>query len=495
MENRDFDSMIARDLEGLPIPQQEMEEITPWKQATGRIVWGGGLTSFTLQFLYLDYLLPAIGTILLWLGFRTLRQENRHFRLCYVISLLRLGGELIALSVLATTWGAEGGMQGWVLLLGLFPLLQYICLWKAIKSVRQKAGQPPETSEAKALVVWYSVVGVLALMGAQGLLFGLPMLIAYVLIIKNLSKIPELLDGVGYQVQAAPVRLSDRTAWAGWIAAVLACIVLCGALFGRYPMAWAPVADGEHAGLERVEDRLEMLGMPLDVLADLSAADLYALADAISVAVEVSEHPFNDGRMEEQIHENDAGYKYVWQSTVYDVYELKIQSIAIQLPNERWKVIHHFQWQEEPAVRGTECIQLFPVDRWGQAGFVLEGALSGRVLYDHGGTTYTSSYHSLARESYITNSLLIGNQMNDNPVAKFSLPRQGENCRGYVAYEMRQVYPGYYLDSWMTYARQTGRSNYPLKTAWQYVTTAMFWDGPFMQAQTAIQVDTTGEGE
>ena len=46
-------------------------------EAMWPVLWGMGLTTITFHFLYLDLLLPALGGILMVLGFRTLRQENK----------------------------------------------------------------------------------------------------------------------------------------------------------------------------------------------------------------------------------------------------------------------------------------------------------------------------------------------------------------------------------------------------------------------------------
>lgn len=69
-----FDELLREDAAALPPPADG--EITPWRTAMDRILWGMGLTTITLNFLWLDVLLPAIGAVLLVLGFRTLRREN-----------------------------------------------------------------------------------------------------------------------------------------------------------------------------------------------------------------------------------------------------------------------------------------------------------------------------------------------------------------------------------------------------------------------------------
>ena len=58
-----FDELLREDAAALPPPADG--EITPWRTAMDRILWGMGLTTITLNFLWLDVLLPAIGAVLL----------------------------------------------------------------------------------------------------------------------------------------------------------------------------------------------------------------------------------------------------------------------------------------------------------------------------------------------------------------------------------------------------------------------------------------------
>ncbi|MEA4933818.1 MAG: hypothetical protein VB071_09650 [Lawsonibacter sp.] len=482
-DDREFDRIIEEDLTALPLPDHETEEITPWRRSMERIVWGLGLTTCTLNVLYLNYLLPALGVVLLWLGFRTLRKENHYFTVCWIISLYGVASKFGELVGNATVWRtqAEAPDWGWITL--AIPLIQLLCLWRGIRVVRRKAGQPDEAGPVVGLMVWYGVLCALALLGAQGWLLGVPLLIAYICILRGLAKLPALMDEAGYQVNTAPVRISDRTIWIGWFAALLICIPIAGLLFGHYPMDWKPVEAGEQAGLEEVRANLLDLGFPEAVLDDLSADDLRALEGAETVTVDVSEHPFNDGR---EVTETWGGHTQV--HTEYDVKELKLTSIAVGLPGDNWRVIHHFLWQEDSPLRGsTECIHLWTAGRLGKDGFRLAEAFSGRVLYDDGGTTYVADYYSLQTEDYLANSVFFGTSSGSDPFALFSLPRRGERCRGYVSYGMEQILPEYLLDGWINYTHQTRFLNYPLMTAQQYSLSGMWGGGAFDTAQAAIQ--------
>ena len=87
MTNKDFknlnehelDMLLEEIIEAHPIADMP-QDVNPWSKAMNRVLWGTGLTTLTLNFLHLDTILPAIGIILLLLGYRTLRNENGWFK-------------------------------------------------------------------------------------------------------------------------------------------------------------------------------------------------------------------------------------------------------------------------------------------------------------------------------------------------------------------------------------------------------------------------------
>ena len=101
-DDRSFDQMVEDGMSAVPPPAEVLEEITPWKRALRRVVWGVGLTTILIHFLWLQYLLPTAGLMLMWLGFRTLRRENGWFALGWAISLYRVMGQFFRLLANAT---------------------------------------------------------------------------------------------------------------------------------------------------------------------------------------------------------------------------------------------------------------------------------------------------------------------------------------------------------------------------------------------------------
>lgn len=466
-EEDKLDVLLTEEAGELPPPPEVEEKITPWRRAMVRIVWGIGLTTCTLNVWIVQYLMAAVGIVLLWLGFRALRRENRWFAACWVISLIQAALRFAGFILNATIWASEHPMYGVSYAVLLLPLIQYICLWQAIKEVRRRAGQPAEAKAAGALIWFYLVLAALAMLNVQGLILVGAILVVYILILRSLAKLPHLLDEAGYQVQAAPVRVSDGRILVIWFVALLVCIPAATLLFGRYPMEWWPRPEGEQAGLEEVRSHLVELGVPEQVADDLSAEDLSSLEGALRAEAKVTEESF---------------------PVDTERRNLKVTNLAVELPGERWQIIHHFQWQIQPKYRTTECIVLWPTVRTGIEGYRMEGTVTGRLLYDRNGTTYLGDYYRLSVEDYTTNSFMLGTEENHWPMALFSIPLDGENCRGYLTYQVEMQDDGWILDSWMNYTHQEGMWNYPLTTAEQHEKQGL-WNGmgSFATNWTAIQ--------
>ena len=407
LEEPVFDELLLENAPDTP-PDDLIPQITPWRKAMNRVLWGCALTALTLNFLLLNYLLPAIGVVLMLLGFRTLRWENRWFRLCYVLAALRCaltGYSLIRNTTVfpAAPWEQALGVINLLLLLAVF-----FALWRGLCTLRETSGLEFSTGSAAALLVWYGILFVLAMLGAVGFLAVIAIVVAYVLILRNLFRLSGVLDEAGYAIQAAPVRLSDR--WVVRIFAVILAVgIALGYLFGgSYPMDWAEQNTDTTAEVQEIKDHLASLGFPEDILSDLTDADLLSCAGAKQVVVDVMDHPANRGRRVTEQRGNSF-----YSDTVYDTKELRITGIAVELPDEResWKIIQHFQWLENPGFYGTESIQLWPASRTDE-GWEQRGDFTGQVLYDENGKTYISPYFYLGEETYTSSSVFWGSTQN-----------------------------------------------------------------------------------
>ena len=484
MRDPDWESMDEQEFEALlegsvtqPPPEQVVAEVTPWRLATKRILTGIALTSITLNFFWLNYLLPAIGMALMLLGFRALRRENRWLGLCFGITVFRAVYLYAGLILNSTIWfslvSSSPVVYGLSVLNLALTYVQLLCLWGGFRAVQRKAGLPPHAGSAVALLIWYGITGLLAVLRYSGLILPLVMLVCYILILRSLWKLSKELDQAGYAIRPAPVRIAD-----GIVAVAITILLVGGCLLSwllgsKYPMDWQAANPAEHSGMEEIKAQLLELGFPDDVLQDLTAEDIAACDGALRVVTDVYDHAVDNSEKE----------------------PLRITGVAVELPGqrERWMIFHHFLWTADPGFYGTESIQLWPAQHLSK-GWESAGALTGRVLYDKDGTTYTAPYYYLGQQTFTSESIFWGEQTSTDLFAAFSMPETGEHYRGYVAYPVAKLRDGYIMDSWFNYTHQRTALQYPAMTAMEFQMSGA-WDGngPFRTIQDAPQFYPTEE--
>ena len=102
--------------------------------------------------------------------------------------------------------------------------------------------------------------------------------------------------------------------------------------------------------------------------------------------------------------------------------------------------------------------------------------------------TYTAPYISLGEETFTSNSMFWGQSVSTDIFAEFSLPNNGENQRGYIAYTIKEMQDGAIVDAWINYTHQQIWFQYPALTAKQN-RMANSWNisGVFKMVQDALQ--------
>ena len=455
----ELEELLADGLPDLP-PEEIVRSVTPWRRAMDRVLTGSALRAVTLSLFGLQYLLPALGTLLLLLGYRALRRENRWFRTCFVLAAAETAYSIPLLALNTSSVYAPQVLMPavsqclTVLEMGLL-LTQFLCLWQGLRAVQGRAGLPPKANAALGIVAWYAALCLSARLGWQGWLWGIPVLAGYFFLLRGLFRLSRTLEEAGYVLRPAPIRLPDRWLAAG-LAAILALGCLCGYRFGsRYPMDWQARDAAETRGTEEIRARLLELGFPQEVLDDLSAEDLAACRGAVRVIADTIDLPMNKGR--EVTTQTNGGHD-IFIDTVYDVRELRVTGVGVEIPGVRdtWLLVHHFRWREDPACRGTEALQLWLAGREDRGGWDLAGPITGRLLCDRDGETFTAPYAYLGCPSEARSY---------EAYAAFSLPREGEDCRGYLCYPVtaREGVSGF--SSILHYTHQTSWRQYPARTA------------------------------
>lgn len=176
MNEFELEELLRDSMSDLP-PEDVVTEVTPWKRAMKRVLMGLALNTVTLNFWCLNYILPAIGMVLVLLGFRTLRRENRWLRSCFIITAIRCAYFfpfliLNTMPIQSTVYASPVISVLTVLNLGLQFAL-FFSLWRGLRAVQEKAGLTPGAGGAVALMVLFVVLCLLGLIQYSGwLIFG-----------------------------------------------------------------------------------------------------------------------------------------------------------------------------------------------------------------------------------------------------------------------------------------------------------------------------------
>lgn len=498
-DERRFDDLLREDAAALPPPAAG--EINPWSMAMTRVLWGLGLITITLNFLYLDVILPAVGGLLLVLGFCTLRRENTPLRWCYILSLASLAvrGACIVLAALPV----ETGLAPAYVNIALLQVL-YVCLWRGMVGVSRAAGEEkPAATAAGAMAVFYAVLTVLALIGVEGWLLVLPMLVLYILLLRSMVRLSRSLADTGYAITAAPVRLPDAAVLWGGLGVLLAAVLLAMFLGQRYPMDWQPRQDAPQDA--SIRQSLLEKGFPADVLDDLTADEVAQLSGAVRVYHQTERLYSNTDYREVTLSRflrdpphtlqydhtltetDDAGnrtYRYVYR--VYDTLEQTMRHVAVEIPAEgdtaRFVYIHHLTYAASPSPY-TEMLELWPAWQT-QSDWFPGGHVSGRVLCERNGTAQAAAFHTLKSGSQQVSDLF-GTRQTQRITAGWSFPRGVESPRAYVFYDALRGQDGWVIESWANYVCQTAPV-YPFRDA------AALWHSygsdAYSLRQTALQV-------
>ncbi len=142
-----FDKQMIEHLSELTPPEEEIRKTNPWSKPIDFITWGFILTTLHLNFIYLQYILPTIGVILIFLGFRSLRNENKYFKVAWILSIVKLLlqlGNLVWISTPLNIMDYPELAFGTVML--VFQIALFLTFHVALKKTYKKAGKLTESN-------------------------------------------------------------------------------------------------------------------------------------------------------------------------------------------------------------------------------------------------------------------------------------------------------------------------------------------------------------
>ena len=396
---KDFDDALQDAVADLPPPEDTVQTVTPFRAAIRSVTAGLCLSFFTLDAWYLQYLLPALGAVLLCLGTRSLRNNSRWFCFMWIISVCE-ALSLYCNTMLQATRLPDLTAFPW-LSLGLRAAL-LVCLHLGLRQAAAETGHSPKGAPVLWALVWYGVLVLLGIFWPQpGWIVFLTMAAAFVCIVRSLLRVSAQLSEAGYSLRAAPVRVSGGKLAAAYLLSLAALTAGLSLAANHLPVEGHPVEQlSGSSETAAIRTDLKALGFPEDLLDLLPETEIAKLSGAEGVQVNL-EAAWADS--------TDNGVRYT------DLFVLT-------------------------SPRSVRCYHFFTVDtpvavlqnqvRMEASSFHQISNPAGQILWNRGGTLYAASL-SLEEETY-TNPLF--SQTYSSFTALFSYPFAGKDRQGWCAY-------------------------------------------------------------
>ncbi len=460
------------------VPINVAENVTPWKKAMQNLLVGFGISAASISYFPLDFILSAVGSVLLFFGFRSLRKENRSFAFGYGISILFLIYTFaIYVFEACAVFGEFSETTAAAIIKYCFIFLrlaELIAIVKGVGSVQKKAGLEGKNKGWK-LVFWYGLMCLFALFNYTGI-FVYVLIIAYIVMIVRLYKFSSALDDAGFTICPAKVRIGNKTFSIAVSVLLIISIIAANVFFGSYPMNFNIRTDENVKSVASVKTKLASLGFPKDVLDDLSNEEILDCKNAKEVHFEKSSEPISDGltfKNGKEIKSVDA----IEFTTVVILVSGNTIDRETYKPNkddgyeqQEWKIIHYFRLLPTKKSSKTECIEIMPAyiyyNTWRKA-----KDAAGKLFFEKDGKSYVGNYYSIGkgfkRQDAFSN--LFGETQSENIYADFSVPKDSENFRGYLSYSVWGNIGELMIDSYVTFYSCYSFPTYPATTAKEYV--------------------------
>ena len=435
-------------------------DITPFRDFITRIIAGLVLGSITLNFLGLAWILPLVGSILIYSGMRGLRCVNRWMRAAWIFSLVALLYHSIVIFACASPLYAE--IAGWNNWAGAgIELALLFCMGKGMQAVNRgsTAGTKQTANPTLPIILWKLAVIALTLLSSRigqdyMTVLAIAMLVLFILTLRSILKLADAIRDSGYEMEAAPVRVSEKRLWVGLAVFFIVGLMTCNIAFHDTPVDWQEVglasqtqtqaalppeaeteatgesdaqqgqAEKNHASAMRaLRESLEAKGFRADLLAQIADEDLADLQGCEILNVRVVD--YDEAQNGERSSKMQGSIIYVQTAGV----EAKAFFLYAYLDTGIRKP---HSWIADGA-------SLLSNHEW-------DGAYGGRVFCERGGKLLTA-VPQVEKETIVTPWIGESTMTRAYLKARYSYPLFSRNQRGYLYVWMRDARYAYGMNA------------------------------------------------
>lgn len=430
-KSTNLDKFIVNKLSEIEPDEKQHQRTNPWNHSVNLIIWGFIISSISIDIIHIQHFLLSLGIGLIYAGFRSLRNENRWFRIAWKMSILMIIAQLVALAYDSYPSALNGedyfyGQSNFYIS-GFFLIFRVSLILVFRHSIRQvflENNVVPKKGTLLLAAICMAVVGIfpfIPILEGEALYWLLPiigLLILLAVMLRTLFYVDEALEQVGYCMTNAPVRFGGITiATALMVTSFLLVASICTATnhIGLEAEAIKDLPKGKNVAM------LESMGVPKEILNDMTEESINSLNQTVAINVVTETMVFHPGYTFVQVDDNQTQFAPKPGKT-----NMQVTTIFFELPDHQVAILNYFQWIKGKAYwnDGFDTFYQSP-----------ERLVEGRLLYTKNNVEYAAPIPRLT-----VGKLMVQRDMDmgyDNMSAIYggvSYPFSSENQRGYVLY-------------------------------------------------------------
>lgn len=380
-------------------------EITPWVQAFKNLLYGILLCTITINVLYLQFILPSIGVVLVFLGMRMMRRNNSWFLLGYICSGLYLARWFIHLLILATLkYQNDVVAKGMgIISVGLYFFLT-LALYFAVRRELIKIGKESKSIIVLWLPIFYVILTVISYIGLGGsFIFVFILILILVKIVYGIKELFLKMEEWGFKLNVVPIKIKNGQLFiflsVGMILGVLVGSISTYCDFTKGIELSNEITDSQKNFQETIID----MGVPEEIAMDLQETDSKKIVDAVHCICST----------ETVAIENNS---------------IEVTNIFFYMKNKEIYAVTYFKYLSPSKIYLTDIINL-------EMGYRLT-PLSGKIFYELNQKDYVKNIRELknipSNSKQIDENAFFPTDTSNYLYAIFNYPWSSQNQRGYV---------------------------------------------------------------
>lgn len=375
-----------------------------WHESMKNITLGFMFAVMTFNFLWLQYILPTIAAVFLYIGFRDIRKENKELNIAWIFSIINLVLHISNLIYVSTPLNTNSKNIGMIVFISTtFQITFLIIFRKGINKIFAKENIVLKKDPILWIIIWRIVVVILAISElGQIWIISVPIIIYYFYIFRSIYKLSYNLETINYMHSEKSIKINKKKFLYTYMIICIFIVGVCCVFSNHIKLDSIEVIPVKEFSIRNM---LIDKGVPLEIIKDIVDEDINILKDIINVETFSEDLNFNSSL------ENN----------------LKVTSIFIELKDNEMYAIEYFNWGEEGPY-------------W-QDGFAISNTwplklINGRLLYESDGINYSAEIPRL-NGGVVVSTDIFGDERQDNKIiGAINYPYQSKEQRGYVFYKI-----------------------------------------------------------